>query len=72
MKIFLLKKKKKYYGYLTIIIGCFIYNELIILKFCHFEMHTEKYISSRSAIDCEKFLDYNNDTDTESEVFDMI
>ena len=69
---FFTKEKKKYYGYLTIIIGCFIYNELIILKFCHFEMHTEKYISSRSAIDCEKFLDYNNDTDTESEVFDMI
>lgn len=35
-------------------------------------MHTEKYISSRSAIDCEKFLDYNNDTDTESQVSDVI
>ena len=35
-------------------------------------MHTEKYISSRSTIDCEKFLDYNNDTDTESQVSDVI
>ncbi len=69
---FFTKEKKKYYGYLTIIIGCFIYNELIILKFCHFEMHTEKYISSRSTIDCKKFLDNNNNTDTESEVSDEI
>lgn len=52
-----------YIGYFIIIIGCLIYNELIILKFCDFEIYTKKYIINRSTIDT-KLLD-RDDTDSE-------
>ena len=52
-----------YIGIIIIIIGCFIYNELIILKCYNLEIHTQKYISSRSSKDID-FL-YSEDSDYE-------
>ena len=37
----------KIIGYFLIIIGCFIYNELIILNFCNLEKNTKKYVNKR-------------------------
>ena len=53
-----------YIGIIIIIIGCLIYNELIIFKFCNLERHTKKYIISRSIIDIALL---NNDEDSENE-----
>ena len=52
-----------YIGIIIIIMGCFIYNELIILKCYNLEIHTQKYISSRSSKDID-FL-YSEDSDYE-------
>ena len=38
----------KIFGYFLLISGCFIYNELIILKFCNLEKYTKKYIEKRA------------------------
>ena len=40
-----------YIGYLLIIFGIFIYNELIIFNFWNLEFHTKKYIIKRSSFD---------------------
>ena len=50
-----------YIGIIIIIMGCFIYNELIILKCYNLEIYTKKYITSRSTIDIN--LLNNGDSD---------
>ena len=61
-------------GYFLIIIGCFIYNELIILTFCNLQENTKKYLEKRgdnfdnlSIKDCinDKKDDKEDNTDLE-------
>ena len=46
-----LLKWYKIIGYIILIIGCFIYNEIIILKFCGLDTFTQKEIILRSQIE---------------------
>ncbi len=42
-----------YIGYLLIIFGVFIYNEIIIFIICNLEFDTKKYITLRSSNDLD-------------------
>ena len=53
----------------VIFIGCFIYNEIIIIKLCKLEKYTAKYISKRQENEYVNMNQIINDEDDEDEEF---